>query len=69
MTLKEIKEAVNAGKTVHWSNEYYTVTKNWNIVHTDWNIVHTGGHCIGLYWGKIPRLNGKEEDFYIEGER
>ncbi len=60
MTLDEIKEAVNAGKVVHWSNKYYTVTKNWNIV-------HTGGHCIGLYWGKIPRLNGKEEDFYVEG--
>lgn len=65
MELAEIKEAVLAGKTVHWSNEGYVVTH------------HNGrfgikfipsGHYIGLTWADGVTMNGREEDFYLAGD-
>lgn len=62
MTLNEIKQAVEAGKSVHWSNTGYQVIKD-NI--GQWLIVCANGHAIGLTWADEVTLNGKEEDFFI----
>lgn len=61
MTLQEIKDAINEGKSVHWVNEGYTVIKGKH----EYLISHARGHCIGLTWADGKTLNGKEEDFYI----
>jgi hypothetical protein len=63
MTVQEIKTAVDNGKTVHWSNELYTVIKD-KI--GQYLIVCTNGYCIGLTWMDNTTLNGKEQDFYIQ---
>jgi hypothetical protein len=64
MTLDEIKAAVEAGKTVHWSNEGYTVIKDslgqWLIVHKDMTI--------GLTWRDGVTMNGEPEEFFIAEE-
>lgn len=64
MTLEEIKSAVEAGKTVFWSNRAYRVLKDslgqWLIV-CDHN-----GYCIGLTWRDGVTMNGKPEDFFVE---
>jgi hypothetical protein len=60
MTVQEIKQAVDDGKTVHYQNGSYTVVKNFG----DYLIKHTSGHMIGLTWSDDITLNGKEEDFY-----
>ena len=63
MNLEEIKAAVYAGKTVHWSNTGYTVIVD-NI--GQWLIKYTPtGHCIGLTWADGSTVNGKEEDFFL----
>jgi hypothetical protein len=67
MTLQEIKNAVEAGKTVHWSNEGYCVIKGkrsqeWLIV---WQLGTLQENCIGLTWRDGVTMNGKEKDFYI----
>lgn len=62
MTLQEIKEAVDAGKTVCWGNEGYKVIKGSSqylikfIPNND---------CIGLTWNDGVTLNGKENEFFI----
>jgi len=61
MTAEEIKAAVDAGKTVHWTNPTYKVIKG----KTDYFIKHQGGHMIGLTWDDETTLNGKPEEFYI----
>lgn len=64
MTLQEIKDAVESGKTVHWATELYVVKKDsigqWLIVCTH------NGNCIGLTWLDGVTMNGKEEDFFIK---
>jgi hypothetical protein len=67
MTLEEIKAAVEAGKTVHWSHEGYTVIKAVKGDHVQWMIVHEQGHAIGLTWRDGVTMNGKPEDFFIAG--
>ena len=57
MTIDEIKKAVVAGETVHWSNDGYTVTN-------DLLVCHTNGSCIGLT-SQDGVLNGREDQFYI----
>ncbi len=62
MTLDEIKAAVRAGKTVHWSNAAYVVREGsagFVIVclHND--------HAIGLTWLDGVTMNGKPEQFFI----
>jgi len=62
MTLTEIKAAVDAGETVHWSNDSYRVIKDslgrYLIVFTP------NGHTIALTWTDGVTMNGKEEQFY-----
>lgn len=65
MTLDQIKQAVQQGKTVHWSNESYIVVKD---NHNQWLIVYcasTKADAIGLTWRDGVTLNGKEDDFYV----
>jgi hypothetical protein len=63
MTLNQIKEAVEAGKTVYWVNPAYRVIKD-NI--DQWLI-----HCTfnNHYWGLTHRdgvtMNEKPEDFHV----
>lgn len=67
MTLDQIKQAVEAGKIVHWSNERYTVIKD-NI--GQWLIVFDlGGRnefAVDLVWKDGVTLIGCPEEFYIE---
>jgi hypothetical protein len=63
MTLEQIKQAVDAGNVVHWSNEFYTVKK---VQDTNYLIVAVNGHAIGLTWQDGVTLNGNERDFYIK---
>lgn len=68
MTLDQIKAAVEAGKTVHWTNTSYQVIKD-SI--NQWLIAYNRGgsreNYIGLTWQDGVTLNGKEEEFYIAG--
>ena len=64
MTLQEIKNAVLAGKTVHWMNSGYVVYED---SEGQWFIVCTANDsAIGLTWLDGVTLNGKEEQFYIK---
>ena len=64
MTLQEIKDAVLAGKKVHWMNEAY------DVVHDSkgqWLIVcNINGYTIGLTWQDGVTMNGSPEEFYVE---
>ena len=65
MKLEEIKQAINEGKTVKWSNSLYTVKKYGN----EYNIICSGnGYCIGLTWMDGVTMNGQEKDFYISND-
>lgn len=65
MTLEEIKQAVNSGKIVHWSNDGYRVIRD--VFEDRYLIMWRGGrHYIGLTWQDGITLNGDESDFYIE---
>lgn len=63
MTLNEIKEAVEAGKTVHWASANYVVIKDrigqWLIKCVSNN------SCIGLTWRDGVTMNGRPEEFFI----
>jgi len=62
MNFKEIKEALDNGRKVYWSNKNYEVIKSQAT--NKYNICCiSNGSCIGLYGTK---LNGKEEDFWSE---
>lgn len=80
MNLGEIKEAIENGKTVCWSNDGYEVKKydgkeldedTWEYVPVvNYEIVCLSNqHMIGLTWVDGVTLNGKEKDFYIKGEQ
>ncbi len=63
MTLQEIKDAVNAGKIVHWASGAYVVRKG---KHDDWNIVCTlNNYTVGLTWTDGVTMNGKPEEFFV----
>ncbi len=64
MTLQEIKQAIEGGQSVHWSNTTYTVKKQES---GDYLIVSGTGHAIGLTWTDGVTLNGKEQDFFTVG--
>jgi hypothetical protein len=70
MTLDEIKSAVEAGQTVHWANDGYTVIKDcigqWLIV---WDLGGNREHCIGLTWRDEVTMNGAPEEFFIAKAR
>jgi hypothetical protein len=63
MKLNEIKEAVLAGKVVHWKNGAYRVVCDsigqWLIV-----CPSTKG-CWGLTWANGVTMNGDESDFFV----
>ena len=61
MNVQEIKDAVDAGQTVCWSNGGYKVIPSSG----DYLIQHANGSCIGLTWTDGTTLNGKEEHFFI----
>jgi plasmid maintenance system killer protein len=61
MTLQEIKQAIAEGKTVHWSNELYTVIKDSK---DQYLIKCNNDYCIGLTWQDETTMNGEEQDFY-----
>ena len=63
MTLQEIKDAVLAGKKVHWMNELY------DVVHAkdQWvTVCNRNGYTIGLTWQDGVTMNGSPEEFYVE---
>ena len=66
-SLSDIKEAVLAGKTVHWKTEAYRVVCDsigqWLIV-----CPSTNG-CWGLTWADGVTMNGAIEDFFVGGAR
>jgi len=66
MTATEIRAAIDAGKTVHWANDSYSVIKSGYEY-----LIVRGKDCISLSGtGKYEDvLNGAEDQFYIEGER
>jgi len=63
MTLQEIKQAVDAGNRVHWSNAGYVVTRDrlgqYLITFT------RNGSAIGLTNRDGTHLNGQPEAFFI----
>jgi hypothetical protein len=64
MELNQIKEAVESGKNVYWSNKNYKVIKD-NI--GQWLIeCQSNKHCIGLTWQDGKTMNGKPKDFFME---
>lgn len=70
MTLQEIKDAVEAGKTVHWATKAYTVLKdNLRDGTHQWLIAYNHGkrdaNYIGLTWTDNVTVNGRPEQFFI----
>ncbi len=66
MTLQEIKDAIDAGKVVHWVSSLYEITKD---CYSKYHICcPVSGACIGLTWKDGTTLNGDESDFYLSGE-
>lgn len=64
MTLDQIKAAVEAGKTVCWSNRGYVVRKD-SI--GQWHIICTANDdCVGLTWKDGKTLNGEEGQFFVD---
>jgi len=67
MKLNEIKEAVLAGKVVHWKNHGYRVIYapklNDFLIRFDYN-----DDCIGLTWTNGVTMNGEESDFFVAEE-
>lgn len=63
MTLREIKDAVEAGKTVHYGNKSNTVLKDkigqWYIV------CDANQYAIGLTHKDGKTMNGKPEEFFV----
>ncbi len=66
MTLQEIKDAVENGKTVYWENHRYTVVKD---KHGQWLLGFDVGsvrpNYIGLTHADGRTLNGDESEFFV----
>jgi hypothetical protein len=65
MNLNEIKQAVEAGKSVHWSHDGYSVIKD--KLDRFLIVCHSNDAAWGLTWTDGVTMNEKEEDFYIKG--
>lgn len=63
MKLNEIKAAVDAGKTVCWSNSGYRVIKDSKGQYLIKCLMNNS--MIGLTWMDGVTLNGEEKDFYV----
>ena len=64
MTLQEIKDAVLAGKTVHWKNAGYRVIYAPKIDDFLIQFDHNGS-LTGLTWADGKTMSEKPEDFFI----
>lgn len=67
MKLQEIKEAVDAGKTVRWINSRYKVIKSKNggyMIGCD--VGSFGESYIGLTHRDGITMNGEEKDFFVD---
>ncbi len=63
MTMQEIKQAVDAGNRVHWSNAGYVVTRDRLAQYLI--TFKKNGSAIGLINRDGTRLNGKQDEFFI----
>jgi len=63
MNIAEIKTAVDAGQSVHWSNAGYVVRKD--TLGQYLIIFEPNSSAIGLTDRSGCRLNGQEEDFFL----
>lgn len=63
MTLKEIKQAVLSGKTVHWCSERYIVKSS--SADYFYIVDKYNESCIGLTHRDGVTLNGSEDQFYV----
>lgn len=66
MTLQEIKDAIEAGKTVCWKHDGYGVVKGGSgylivCLHND--------YTIGLTWRDGVTMNGEPEDFFVKEDK
>ena len=61
MTLEQIKSAVDAGQTVHWASDRYSVIHDSK---GQWLIKCDNGYCIGLTWRDGVTMNGEPHEFY-----
>lgn len=69
LTLQEIKDAVDAGKTVHWVNSAYTVVKdNFDRYLISFKPKDQCENYIGLTHADGVTLNGFMHNFYLEEE-
>ena len=62
MNIADIKTAVDAGRSVHWSNHGYVVRKD--ILGQYLIVFEPNGSAIGLTDRSGCQLNGQEEDFF-----
>lgn len=66
MTISEIKQAVDAGRTVNWASGLYEVRKD---VNSRYLIICTSnGYTTGLTNLAGDKLNGEESEFFIAPE-
>ena len=67
MTIEEIKQVVDNGEIVYWSNKAYTVIKDNRGEY--YIVCSLNNHSIGLHGVKGGRfenvLNGEESDFFV----
>lgn len=68
MNAQEIKQAVNEGKTVHWSSGAYKVERDTRDAEKYLIVCSRNGHTIGLTHRDGVTLNGNESDFFIAPE-
>jgi hypothetical protein len=66
MTLAQIKSAVEAGKSVHWSHDGYSVIKD--KLDRFLIVCHRNDAAWGLTWTDGVTMNESESNFYIKGE-
>jgi hypothetical protein len=66
MTLAEIRDAVDGGRIVHWSNDAYRVIHTLN---DQWLILcELNGSATGLTWRDGVTMNENADDFYVGGK-
>ena len=64
MNATQIRDAIDAGKKVFWSNKGYPVIKDSKgqyLIKCTFSKM-----CLGLTWADGETLNGKADDFFVE---
>ena len=64
MDAQQIRDAIDAGKTVYWHHDGYQVIKD--SIGQYLIKCHMNDHYIGLTHKDGITLNGSPEDFYVE---